>query len=90
MSYDTKSIDFSEWISRSLKQTSLSPAVLAKQLQICRSTVYLWLSGKRILKEVQIRIALGEFLASKLSQRPEDVIREILWSTHISESRRIK
>ena len=84
MTYEINEPDFSTWLKHILNQTEIKPSSLTKAIEIDRTTVYQWLSGRRILKDVTSRIRL----AKEMQLDYREIMLQILWSCHVSEVQR--
>lgn len=88
MTYEINEPDFSTWLKHILNQTEIKPSSLTKAIEIDRTTVYQWLSGRRILKDVTSRIRLAKILSEEMQLDYREIMLQILWSCHVSEVQR--
>lgn len=88
MTYEQNEADFATWLNHALIQTNIKPSQLAKIIEIDRTTVYLWLSGRRIITDTTSRIRLVKIISEEMNLDYRDVMIDLLWSCHISDYRR--
>ena len=88
MTYEQNEPDFERWLKHALTQTNIKPSELAKIIEVDRTTVYSWLSGKKLINDTTSRIRIAKIISHKMDLDYRDVIIEILWTCHVSEYRR--
>ena len=82
----TKELSFADWLSQTMTDNELNASQLSRAINVNRSTISLWLSGKR-LPSCGLRVRLAEHLSSLGIDAYNPMIREILWRVHVSEWR---
>ena len=82
----TEELCFADWLSQTMTDNDLNASQLARAIEVNRSTISLWLSGKR-LPSCALRVKLAQHLASLGIDAFNPMIREILWRVHVSEWR---
>lgn len=82
----TKELCFADWLSQTMTDNELNASQLSRAIDVNRSTISLWLSGKR-LPSCGLRVRLAEHLSSLGIDAYNPMIREILWRVHVSEWR---
>ena len=83
---NTKELCFADWLSQTMTDNELNASQLSRAIEVNRSTISLWLSGKR-LPSCGLRVRLAEHLSSLGIDAFNPMIREILWRVHVSEWR---
>ncbi len=81
-----KELSFADWLSQTMTDNELNASQLSRAIKVNRSTISLWLSGKR-LPSCALRVRLAEHLSSLGIDGYNPMIREILWRVHVSEWR---
>lgn len=81
-----KELSFADWLSQTMTDNDLNASQLSRSIKVNRSTISLWLSGKR-LPSCALRVRLAEHLSSLGIDGYNPMIREILWRVHVSEWR---
>ncbi len=83
---NTKEKSFADWLSQTMTDNELNASQLSRAIEVNRSTISLWLSGKR-LPSCSLRVRLAEYLSGLGIDAFNPMIREILWRVHVSEWR---
>lgn len=81
-----KELCFSDWLSQTMTDNDITQSQLSRAIEVNRSTISLWLSGKR-LPSCGLRVRLAEHLSGLGIDAYNAMIREILWRVHVSEWR---
>ena len=83
---NTQEPSFADWLSQTMTDNGITQSQLSRAIEVNRSTISLWLSGKR-LPSCALRVRLAEHLSSLGIDAFNPMIREILWRVHVSEWR---
>ena len=83
---NTEELCFADWLSQTMTDNDINASQLSLAIEVNRSTISLWLSGKR-LPSCSLRVRLAEHLSSLGIDAYNPMIREILWRVHVSEWR---
>ena len=82
----TEELCFADWLMQTMTDNDLNASQLSRAIEVNRSTISLWLSGKR-LPSCGLRVRLAEHLSGLGIDSYNPMIREILWRVHVSEWR---
>ena len=82
----TEELCFADWLMQTMTDNDLNASQLSRAIDVNRSTISLWLSGKR-LPSCGLRVRLAEHLSGLGIDSYNPMIREILWRVHVSEWR---
>ena len=82
----TQELCFADWLMQTMTDNDLNASQLSRAIDVNRSTISLWLSGKR-LPSCGLRVRLAEHLSGLGIDSYNPMIREILWRVHVSEWR---
>ena len=80
-------VDFSSWLEESLTKYKVRASDVARAIGVNRSTISLWRSEKQSPRAEYVS-RLAEYFASFGDQTFNYLVREILFSVHVSEMRR--
>ena len=83
---NTQELSFADWLSQTMTENKITQSQLSRDIDVNRSTISLWLSGKR-LPSCGLRVKLAQHLSSLGIDSFNPMIREILWRVHVSEWR---
>ena len=81
-----KELSFADWLSQTMTENKITQSQLSRDIDVNRSTISLWLSGKR-LPSCGLRVKLAQHLSGLGIDSFNPMIREILWRVHVSEWR---
>lgn len=80
-------VDFSSWLEESMKKHNLRASDVARGIEVNRSTISLWKAEKQSPRAEYVA-RLAEYFATFGEQSFNYLVREILFSVHVSEMRR--
>ena len=82
-------VDFSSWLEESLKKYNVRASDVARAIEVNRSTISLWRSEKQSPRAEYVS-RLAEYLNASFGEQRDFnyLVREILFSVHVSEMRR--
>mgnify|MGYP003132773022 CR=1 FL=1 len=80
-------VDFSSWLEKSLEKHNVRASDVARAIGVNRSTISLWRSEKQSPRAEYVS-RLAEYFSTFGEQTFNYLVREILFSVHVSEMRR--